>query len=73
MLTNQSIGYMDAPVPKDIDLKEAIDKLRKEKNANFQTMIQRELFEEINAFLTERGMTKVDFIKKAFEVMQNNA
>ena len=33
MLTNQSIGYMDAPVPKDIDLKEAIDKLRKEKNA----------------------------------------
>lgn len=47
--------------------------LRKEKNANFQTMIPRELFEEINAFLTERGMTKVDFIKKAFEVMQNNA
>ena len=33
MLTNQSIGYMDAPVPKDLDLKEAIDKLRKEKNA----------------------------------------
>lgn len=33
--------------------------LRKEKNANFQTMIPRELFEEINAFLTERGMTKV--------------
>ena len=31
MLTNQSIGYMDAPVPKDLDLKEAIDKLRKEK------------------------------------------
>ena len=33
MLTNQSIGYMDAPVPKDIDLREAIDQLRKEKNA----------------------------------------
>lgn len=33
MLTNQSIGYMDTPVPKDLDLKEAIDKLRKEKNA----------------------------------------
>ena len=33
MLTNQSIGYMDAPVPKDLVLKEAIDKLRKEKNA----------------------------------------
>lgn len=33
MLTNQSIGYMNAPVPKDLDLKAAIDKLRKEKNA----------------------------------------
>lgn len=33
MLTNQSIGYMDVPVPKDINLKEAIDRLRKEKNA----------------------------------------
>lgn len=33
MLTNQSIGYMNAPVPKDLNLKEAIDKLRKEKNA----------------------------------------
>ena len=47
-------------------------KLRKEKNANFQTMIPRDLFEELNVFLTEKGMTKVDFIKKAFEVMQNN-
>ena len=33
MLTNQSIGYMDMPVPEDLNLKEAIDKLRKEKNA----------------------------------------
>lgn len=33
MLTNQSIGYMDAPIPKDLDLKAEIDKLRKEKNA----------------------------------------
>lgn len=33
MSTNQSIGYMDVPVPQGIDLKEAIDKLRKEKNA----------------------------------------
>ena len=47
-------------------------KLREEKNANFQTMIPRELFEEINVFLTEKGMTKVDFIKKAFDAMQNN-
>ena len=44
--------------------------LRKEKNANFQTMIPRDLFEEINAFLTEKGMTKVDFIKKAYEIMK---
>lgn len=35
-------------------------------------MIPRELFEEINVFLTEKGMTKVDFIKKAFDAMQNN-
>ena len=46
--------------------------LRKEKSANFQTMVPRELFEEIDAFLTERGMSKVDFIKKAFEIMQKN-
>ena len=44
--------------------------LSKEKNANFQTMIPRELFEEINAFLTEKSMTKVEFIKKAYEIMK---
>ncbi len=44
--------------------------LRKEKNANFQTMIPRELFEEINTFLTEKSMTKVDFIKEAYEIMK---
>ena len=44
--------------------------LRKEKNANFQTMIPRELFEEINTFLTEKSMTKVDFIKKAYVIMK---
>ena len=44
--------------------------LRKEKNANFQSMIPRELFEEISTFLTEKGMTKVDFIKKAYEIMK---
>ena len=37
--------------------------LRKERSANFQTMIPRELYEEINVFLTENGQTKVDFIK----------
>ena len=33
MLTNQSIGYMNVPVPENIDLAKAIDQLRKEKNA----------------------------------------
>ena len=46
--------------------------LRKEKNANFQTMIPRELYEEINVFLTENGKTKVDFIKEAYQIMKNN-
>ena len=44
--------------------------LRKGKSANFQTMIPRELFEEIDAFLTEKGITKVEFIKKAYEIMK---
>lgn len=47
--------------------------IRKEKNANFQTMIPRELFDEINAFLTEKGITKVDFIKQAYEKMKENS
>ncbi|RHJ84782.1 quinolinate synthase NadA [Parabacteroides sp. AM08-6] len=33
MQRNQSIGYIDAPVPKDLDLKVAVDMLRKAKNA----------------------------------------
>lgn len=45
--------------------------LRKEKSANFQTMIPRELFEELNAFLVEKGITKVDFIKEAYQLMKN--
>ena len=46
--------------------------LRKERRANFQTMIPRELYEEINVFLTENGKTKVDFIKEAYQIMKNN-
>lgn len=46
--------------------------LRKERNANFQTMIPRELFEEINAFLTENGKSKVDFIKEAYQIMKSS-
>ena len=45
--------------------------LRKETSANFQTMIPRELFEELNVFLAEKGMTKVDFIKEAYQLMKN--
>lgn len=33
MLKNESIGYFNVPVPKDINLVEEINKLRKEKNA----------------------------------------
>lgn len=33
MTTNQSIGYRNIPLSPDVDLKEAIDRLRKEKNA----------------------------------------
>lgn len=32
-MDNQSIGYMNAPIPEGIDIKEEINKLRKEKNA----------------------------------------
>ncbi len=34
-------------------------------------MIPRELYNEINAFLKECKMTKVDFIKKAYGIMKN--
>jgi len=33
-------------------------------------MILRDLFEEIKAFLNETNMTKVDFIKKAYEIIK---
>ncbi len=44
---------------------------RKATSGNFQTMIPRDLFEEVNAFFHERNMTKVDFIKKAYEILKN--
>ena len=44
---------------------------RQSASGNFQTMIPRDLFDEINAFLKERNMSKVDFIKKAYELMKN--
>lgn len=45
---------------------------RQAASGNFQTMIPRDLFDEINAFLKKRNMSKVDFIKKAYEFMKNN-
>mgnify|MGYP007088299678 FL=1 len=44
---------------------------RKQTSGNFQTMIPRELYDEINAFLKERNMTKVDFIRTAYEIMKS--
>ena len=43
---------------------------RRAKCGNFQTMIPRELYDEINEFLKENGMTKVDFIRKGYEALK---
>ncbi len=43
---------------------------RKQKSGNFQTMIPREDYEEINAFLKANKLTKVQFIKEAYEIMK---
>ena len=43
---------------------------RKEANGNFQTMIPRELYEEITAYLKDIGMTNVQFIKEAYELIK---
>lgn len=44
---------------------------RKAKCGNFQTMIPHELFDEINAFLKENGMTKVVFIREGYKSLQS--
>ena len=41
-------------------------------SGNFQTMIPRDLFDEINAFLKERNISNVYFIKKAYEFMKTH-
>ena len=46
---------------------------RRAASGNFQTMIPRDLYVEINAFLKERNLTKVDFIKKAYEIMKSHS
>ena len=45
---------------------------RQAASGNFQTMIPRELLDEINAFLKERNMSKVDFIKTAYALMKTH-
>lgn len=46
---------------------------RRAASGNFQTMIPRDLYDEINAFLKERNITKVDFIKRAYEIMKSES
>ena len=51
------------------------EEMNKEKrrlaSSNFQTMLPRELYDEIDVFLKERHMTKVEFIRRAYEMMKN--
>ena len=51
------------------------EEMNKEKrrltSSNFQTMLPRELYDEIDVFLKERHMTKVEFIRRAYEIMKN--
>lgn len=46
---------------------------RKAKCGNFQTMIPRELFDEVNAFLKEKGITKVELIRAGYEYLRNSS
>ena len=43
---------------------------RKQASGNFGTMIPRPLFEEINAFLEENNITKVELIKAGYEALK---
>ena len=43
---------------------------RKQASGNFGTMIPRELFDEINAFLKAHGFTKVKLIEEGYQVLQ---
>ena len=45
---------------------------RQAASGNFQTMIPRDLFDEINAFLKERNMSTVAFIKTASELIKTH-
>ena len=43
---------------------------RKQASGNFGTMIPRELFDEINAFLKAHGLTKVKLIEEGYQALQ---
>ena len=43
---------------------------RKQASGNFGTMIPRDLFDEINAFLTRNQITKVQLIFKGYEALK---
>lgn len=44
---------------------------RKQTSSNFGTMIPRALYNEINAFLEENGITKVRLIKEGYEALKS--
>ena len=44
---------------------------RKQASGNFGTMMPRALYDEINAFLEENGITKVRLIKEGYEALKN--
>ncbi len=43
---------------------------RREKSSNFQTMIPKALYEEVDVFLKEHNISKVQFIKDAYELLK---
>ena len=44
---------------------------RKQASGTFGTMIPRALFDEINAFLEENGITKVQLVKEGYEALKS--
>ena len=46
---------------------------RKQTSGNFGTMIPRDLFDEINAFLAKHHITKVQLILKGYEVLKEQS
>lgn len=44
---------------------------RKKANGNFQAMMPRPIYEEINAFLKENNITKVQLVVEGYEAMKS--